>query len=128
MDREAIVKTLALLNTEIETLERAKKELLGQLEKEISPTSKKKLPRGSLKKFIDRTIMEHGPLTEDELMESAMRENPSIKRPSLVVALGRGIKKGDYGRNDEGYFMCDKNVDKELFSPDHEREKIEHET
>ena len=104
MDKAALLKTISLLESEIETLMRAKSELLKELEYG-SHRSKliTKIPRGTIQKFINNNLNTGISKTTDDLMLIVERQNLPIKRASLDAALHRGVAKGKFIKDENGF-------------------------
>jgi len=108
LDRTAMLKTIEVLDREIETLKRARQGLMRQLDgSERSNGKKPRAGRGSLKAFLSNALADGRPKTVDDLMRLAEAQSLSTHRESLRVALHRGMKDRVYAQTNGGWIRTD---------------------
>jgi hypothetical protein len=104
MDKAALLKTISLLEAEIETLTRAKKELLKELENGSRQSRlMNKIPKGMIQRFIKSNLDLNESKTTDALMVIVVQQNLPIKRASLDAALHRGVKQNQWMKDANGF-------------------------
>ena len=103
IDKAAIIKTIEVLDREIQTLQRAKQELSRQLQDGNKPQPLvQRAPRGSVKAFLE-DVIGVVPKTLDQILAAAQERGLPAHKESLRAAVKRGVKKGTFVETEDGW-------------------------